>query len=159
MNFEWALNAWIGNPAPVCIHARQCGRSLVIEHNGDLFACDHYVYPQYRLGNVLTDDLPAMVAASLQAGFGVSKETALPRWCRECEVLAACQGGCPKHRFAQSHYGEPGLHYLCAGYSKFFRHIRKYLRAMTTLLEHGVPVAEVMKAVEGPLLIRGSGSH
>ena len=159
MNFEWALNAWIGNSAPVCIHAKQCGRSLVIEHDGDLFACDHYVYPQYRLGNVLTDDLPAMVAASLQAGFGVSKETALPRWCRECEVLAACQGGCPKHRFAQSHYGEPGLHYLCAGYSKFFRHIRKYLRAMTTLLEHGVPVAEVMKAVEGPLLIRGAGSH
>ena len=158
MNFEWALNAWIGNPAPVCIHARQCGRSLVIEHDGDLFACDHYVYPQYRLGNVLTDDLPAMVAASLQAGFGVSKETALPRWCRECEVLAACQGGCPKHRFGQSHYGEPGLHYLCAGYSKFFRHIRKYLRAMTTLLEHGVPVAEVMKAVEGPLLICSAGS-
>ena len=119
MNFEWALNAWIGNPSPVCIHAKQCGRSLVIEHDGDLFACDHYVYPQYRLGNVLTDDLPAMVAASLQAGFGVSKETALPRWCRECEVLAACQGGCPKHRFGQSHYGEPGLHYLCAGYSKF----------------------------------------
>jgi uncharacterized protein len=88
----------------------------------------------------------------------VSKETALPRWCRECEVLAACQGGCPKHRFAQSHYAEPGLHYLCAGYSKFFRHIRKYLRAITTLLEHGVPVSEVMKAVEGPLLIRVADS-
>jgi len=158
MNFEWALNAWIGNPAPVCIHARQCGRSLVIEHDGDLFACDHYVYPHYRLGNVLTDDLSAMVEKLLQTGFGVSKETALPRWCRECEVLAACQGGCPKHRFAQSHYGEPGLHYLCAGYSKFFLHIRKYLRAMTTLLEHGVPVSEVMKAVEGPLLVRVAGA-
>ncbi len=154
MNFEWALGAWIGNPSPVCVHARQCGRSLVIEHNGDLFACDHYVYPQHKLGNILSDDLSAMVAASQRGGFGLSKEAALPRWCRECEVLAACQGGCPKHRFARSHYDEPGLHYLCPGYKKFFRHIRKYLRAMTTLLEHGFPASEVMKAVEGPLLIR-----
>jgi uncharacterized protein len=87
-------------------------------------------------------------------GFGVAKENALPRWCRECEVLAACRGGCPKHRFAQSHYDEPGLHYLCAGYRKFFRHIRKYLRAMTTLLENGLPVSHVMEAVKGPLVIR-----
>ena len=154
MNFEWALNAWLGEPSPVCIHARQCGRSLVIEHNGDLFACDHYVYPQFKLGNILGDDLSAMVEKSLQNSFGEHKESALPRWCRECEVLAACQGGCPKHRFAQSHYGEPGLHYVCAGYKKFFRHIRKYLRAMTTLLENGYPAAHVMEAVKGPLLIQ-----
>ena len=159
MNFEWALNAWLGEPSPVCVHARQCGRSLVIEHNGELFACDHYVYPQFRLGNILTDNLPAMAAKSLQAGFGVSKETALPRWCRECEVLAACQGGCPKHRFAQSHYHEPGLHYLCAGYGKFFRHIRKYLRAMTTLMEHGYPVSQVMEAVKGPLVLNPAGKR
>jgi uncharacterized protein len=154
MNFEWALNAWIGNPSPVCVHARQCGRALVIEHNGDLFACDHYVYPEYRLGNILTDDLARMVEMSQMKGFGVAKENGLPRWCRECEVLAACRGGCPKHRFAQSHYDEPGLHYLCAGYRKFFRHIRKYLRAMTTLLENGLPVSHVMEAVKGPLVIR-----
>ncbi|RNC68224.1 MAG: anaerobic sulfatase maturase [Desulfuromonadales bacterium] len=153
MNFEWALNAWIGNPSPVCIHARQCGRSLVIEHNGDLFACDHYVYPEYRLGNIMADDLAQMVDKSLQCGFGTSKETSLPSRCRECEVLAACQGGCPKHRFACTVQGEPGLHYLCAGYRKFFRHIRKYLRAMTTLLEHGLPVSYVMQAVKGPLVI------
>jgi len=160
MNFEWALNAWIGNPSPVCIHARQCGRSLVIEHNGDLFTCDHYVYPHYRLGNILSDDLAAMVESSLQTGFGEHKEHALPRWCQECEVLLACQGGCPKHRFAQSHYGEPGLHYLCAGYNKFFRHIRKYLRVMTTLLAHGYPVSQVMEAVKGPLVINlGSGER
>ena len=154
MNFEWALNAWIGNPSPVCIHARQCGRSLVIEHNGDIFACDHYVYPEYRLGNILTDDLFAMVTSSLQTGFGVDKENALPRWCQECDVLAACQGGCSKHRFGQSPYQEPGLHYLCAGYRKFFMHIRKYLHAMATLLAHGLPVTEVMKAIDGPLLVR-----
>jgi uncharacterized protein len=154
MNFEWALNAWIGNPAPVCVHARQCGRSLVMEHNGDLFACDHFVYPQYRLGNIMTDDLGQMVEKSLQCGFGTAKETALPGQCRECEVLAACQGGCPKHRFAATPLGDPGLQYLCGGYQKFFRHIRKYLRAMTTLLEHGLPVSEVMKAARGPLVIK-----
>jgi uncharacterized protein len=153
MNFEWALNAWIGNPSPVCIHAKRCGRSIVIEHDGDLFACDHYVYPNYRLGNILKDDLLTIVDKSCQDGFGVEKETALPRWCLECEVLAACQGGCPKHRFSRSPYEEPGLHYLCAGYKNFFQHIRKYLHAMATLLEHGFPASEVMKAVDGPLAL------
>jgi uncharacterized protein len=154
MNFEWALNAWIGNPSPVCVHARTCGRAVAIEHNGDVFACDHYVYPQNRIGNILKSDLRQMVEASCAGGFGSAKETALPRWCRACDVLAACQGGCPKHRFARSPDGEPGLHYLCRGYQKFFRHIRKYLKAMATLLEYGYPAAEVMRAIEGPLVIR-----
>jgi len=154
MNFEWALNAWIGNPSPVCVHAKQCGRSLVIEHNGDVYACDHSVYPQYRMGNIATDSLNEMAQRSLRSGFGVAKESALPRRCRECDVLKACQGGCPKHRFAKTYDDEPGLHYLCAGYKKFFRHIRKYLQAMTTLLEHGYPASQVMEAVKGPLLIR-----
>jgi uncharacterized protein len=158
MNFEWALNAWMGEPAAVCVHARICGRSLVIEHNGDVFACDHCVYPQYKLGNILSDALPDMVATSLRSGFGISKETALPRWCRECEVLAACRGGCPKHRFGQTYYDEPGLHYLCKGYYKFFCHIRKYLRAMTQLLENGLPASYVMEAVKGPLAIKLSNS-
>jgi uncharacterized protein len=154
MNFEWALNAWIGNPSPVCIHAEQCGQSVVLEHNGDVYACDHSVYPQYKLGNILTDNLLRMVGESLKSGFGVSKKTALPRWCRECDVLAACQGGCPKHRFAQSYYHEPGLHYLCAGYKKFFLHIRKYLRAMAQLLENGLPASYIMDAVKGPLVVK-----
>lgn len=153
MNFEWALNAWIGNPSPVCVHAKQCGRSLVIEHDGSLYACDHCVYPQYRLGNILVDSLPVMVEKSLNTQFGISKETALPRWCRECEVLAACQGGCPKHRFARTYDDLPGLHYLCPGYKKFFRHIRKYFHIMTQLLENGLPVNLVMEALKGPLAI------
>jgi uncharacterized protein len=157
MNFEWALNAWIGNPSSVCIHAEQCGRSLVIEHNGDVYACDHCVYPQYKLGNILTDTLPDMVDKSLQSGFGIAKETALPRWCRECDVLAACRGGCPKHRFGQTIYGEPGLHYLCEGYRKFFLHIRKYLRVITQLLEYGYPASRVMEAIKGPLVITTDG--
>jgi uncharacterized protein len=154
MNFEWALNAWIGNPSPVCIHAEQCGRSLVIEHNGDVYACDHCVYPGYKIGNIATDNLLQMIGKSVQSGFGTVKGTSLPRWCRECEVLPACRGGCPKHRFAKTYYDEPGLHYLCEGYRKFFLHIRKYLKAMTTLLENGLPASYVMDAVKGPLVIR-----
>jgi uncharacterized protein len=149
MNFEWALNAWIGNPSPVCIHAGQCGRALVMEHNGDVFACDHCVYPEYKLGNVINDALPALAERSRRSGFGVTKETSLPRWCRECMVLAACRGGCPKHRFAMSPYDEPGLHYLCAGYRKFFLHIRKYCHAMTQLLANGYPASRVMEALKG----------
>jgi uncharacterized protein len=156
MNFEWALNAWIGNPSPVCVHAKQCGRALVVEHNGDVYACDHCVYPQNRLGNIVTGALSEMVEKSLRSGFGVSKEKALPRWCRECDVLAACQGGCTKHRFARTYYEEPGLHYLCAGYKNFFHHIRKYLKVMTTLLENGLPASYVMEALKGPLVIKQS---
>jgi uncharacterized protein len=154
MNFEWALNAWIGNASPVCIHAEQCGRSLVIEHNGDVYACDHCVYPDYRLGNIRTNKFSEMVERSLQSGFGVAKETALPRWCRECGVLAACRGGCPKHRFATTYYNEHGLHYLCEGYKKFFFHIRKYLHALTQLLGNGLPASYIMDAVKGPLVIK-----
>jgi uncharacterized protein len=154
MNFEWALNAWIGNPSPVCVHAEQCGRSLVIEHNGDVYACDHCVFPEYRLGNVASESLSDMSERSRKRGFGVTKETALPGWCRECAVLAACRGGCPKHRFAMSYYKEPGLHYLCEGYKKFFLHIRKYCHAMTQLLGNGLPASYVMDAVKGPLVIK-----
>jgi uncharacterized protein len=158
MNFEWVLNAWIGNPSPVCVYAKTCGRSVVIEHNGDVYACDHCVYPQYKLGNILSDTLSNMVARSLHSGFGVAKESALPGWCGDCEVLAACHGGCPKHRFEKTYYDEPGLQYLCAGYKKFFLHIRKYLRVMATLLEHGLPASRVMDAVKGPLVIKLDGN-
>jgi uncharacterized protein len=154
MNFEWALGAWIGNPSPVCIHAQQCGRSVVIEHNGDVYACDHFVYEPYRLGNITNDTLEHMVEKSLKTGFGIVKEAALPGWCRECQVLRACQGGCPKHRFRKSPTGEPGLHYLCEGYRKFFLHIGKYLKVITTLLENGLPASKIMDAIKGPLVIQ-----
>jgi uncharacterized protein len=154
MNFEWALNAWIGNPSPVCVHAEHCGQSVALEHNGDVYACDHCVYPEYRLGNIVTHRLSDMVTQSRGSGFGVMKEIALPRWCRECEVLPACRGGCPKHRFATTPSDEPGLHYLCEGYKKFFLHIRKYLRAIAQLLENGLPASYVMDAVQGLLVIK-----
>lgn len=154
MNFEWALNAWLGNPSPICVHAEQCGGSVVIEHNGDVFACDHYVYPEYRLGNIATESLSEMVKKSRLSGFGAIKETTLPGMCRECEVLAACRGGCPKHRFASTKLKEPGHQYMCEGYRKFFLHIRKYLKAITQLLASGLPVSYIMEATKGPLVIK-----
>jgi len=153
MNFEWALHAWIGNPSPICVHAQQCGKSVIVEHNGDIYACDHFMYPQYKLGNIVQDDPMEMVDKSRAEGFGVSKEKALPRQCLECKVLNACWGGCPKHRFLNSYDDEPGLHYLCAGYKKFFMHIGKYLHAMTQLLANGYPASDIMKACKGPLMI------
>jgi len=94
-----------------------------------------------------------MVERSVANGFGPHKEKSLPRYCQTCEVKEACWGGCPKHRFATTPDGEPGLHYLCAGYKKFFKHIRKYLRAITTLIENDLPVSTVMQAIDGPLII------
>lgn len=153
MNIEWALTAWLGEPSPVCIFSKTCGRAVAIEHNGSVFACDHYVYPDYRLGNVLQDELGPMVERSVASGFGPHKESTLPRYCQQCEVKQACWGGCPKHRFATTPEGEPGLHYLCPGYKKFFRHIRRYLRPMATLIQHNLPVALIMQAIDAPLSI------
>ncbi len=154
MNFEWALASWMRRPGTVCVFSRTCGTSVALEHNGDVFACDHYVYPEYRLGNVLDGDLGAMVERSVATGFGAHKEATLPQVCRECEVLEACWGGCPKDRFATTMRGEPGLNYLCAGYKKFFLHARKYLRTIATLVENGLPPEYVMEAVNGPLVVR-----
>lgn len=154
MNFEWAMGPWLGEESPVCIFSRRCGRAVALEHNGNVYACDHYVYPEYQLGNVKVDNLGEMVAASVASGFGPHKEESLPRTCRECEVLTSCWGGCPKHRFMTSPDGEPGLHYLCAGYKKFFIHIRQYQQAMTTLLRNDLPLSLVMDAMKGPLIIR-----
>lgn len=127
MNFEWALGAFVGSPRLPCIHAVQCGKCLVMEHNGDIYSCDHFVYPEFKLGNIRTDELTEMVEKSRGSGFGVCKQTALPRFCKECNVLLACGGGCPKHRFVNTTYDEPRLNYLCKGYKKFFTHVKKYL--------------------------------
>lgn len=159
MNFEWALTAWLGEASPVCIFSQTCGRAVAIEHDGSVFACDHYVYPEYRLGDVLHDDLGAMVERSVASGFGPHKESTLPRYCQECEVKQACWGGCPKHRFATTPDGEAGLHYLCPGYKKFFLHIRKYLRPLATLLANNLPAALIMQAIDAPLIISTSQSN
>ena len=158
MNFEWALNAAFGIGSPICIFSQQCGRAVAIEHNGDVYACDHYVYPEYRLGNLDRDDLVHMIQSSLDSGFGPHKEHSLPYCCRECEALKACWGGCPKHRFIRSPQGQPGLNYLCAGYKKFFSHSAKYMIAFRKLIELDLEPALVMRAIGRPLVIPPSES-
>ncbi|MBW1720077.1 MAG: anaerobic sulfatase maturase [Deltaproteobacteria bacterium] len=151
MNFEWALNAWIGNSSPVCQHAHSCGKTIMLEHNGDIYACDHSMYPEYKLGNIVDENPVEMAERSIDKGFGV-KDANLPNCCMECNVLKACWGGCPKHRFARTYNDEP-LYYLCEGYKKYLLYIRKYLKAITQLLENGLPASHIMEACKGPLVI------
>jgi uncharacterized protein len=153
MNFEWALEAWLGLPSTICIFSEECGKTLTMEHNGDIYSCDHYVYPEYRLGNILTDNLNNIVDLEKQRKFGREKEAALPRKCSDCEAAFACRGECPRHRFIGSDEGEPGLNYLCAGYKKYFRHIHRYMKVMATLIENDLPASNVMDAIKGPIVM------
>jgi uncharacterized protein len=148
MNFEWTLAAWAGAPQTACTFAARCGRALIVEHNGDVYSCDHFMYPEYRLGNVLTDDLRAMVESEKQRAFGAGKETSLPAACKNCDMLFACRGGCLKHRFGSSAAGEPGLNYLCAGTKKFLRHTAGPMKAMVGLLRNRRPVSTIMNMTE-----------
>ena len=147
--FETAFSKWIGAPGGICVHAETCGDALAIEHNGDLYSCDHFVYPQYKLGNLQETPLSEMVDSVKQRAFGNAKRDTLPQYCRDCEVRFACNGGCPKHRFLTTPGGDPGLHYLCAGYRRFFNHIDAPMRAMAALRSRGLPAAEVMPLAAG----------
>jgi uncharacterized protein len=118
---------------------------MAMEHNGDLYSCDHYVYPKYKLGNINAQTIEEMVNSPAQQRFGTDKRDALPAYCRRCEVREHCNGECPKHRFLTTPDGEPGLNYLCAGYKKFFTHIKPHLRMMADLLRQQRPPAEIME--------------
>lgn len=142
--FDAALGNWCGAGAGICVFSETCGSSLAMEHNGDVYPCDHYVYPRYLLGNVMGGSLGDMVNAPAQVKFGLGKRETLPRYCRECDVRFACHGECPKHRFLKTPAGETGLNYLCAGYKRFFRHIDPHMRAMAQLLDAGRAPAEIM---------------
>lgn len=144
--FDVALNQWMGLGSPLCVFAEKCGTALAIEHNGDVFSCDHYVYPRYKLGNVMNQNLGAMVSSPQQMKFGSDKRDSLPKFCRDCNVRFACNGECPKHRFIRTPDGEAGLNYLCAGYKKFFNHIDPHMRTMVRLLHEGRAPAEIMDA-------------
>lgn len=145
--FDVALGNWMDLGSSLCVFAEKCGAALAIEHNGDLYSCDHYVYPRYRLGNIMNQSLGEMVHASQQVQFGDEKLTTLPVYCQQCEVRFACNGECPKHRFIQTPDGESGLNYLCAGYKRFFNHIDPYMRAMAQLLRSGRPAADLMQII------------
>lgn len=144
MNIEWAFASFVGAPGAVCHHQPTCGRSVVVEHNGDVYACDHYVYPEYLLGNITQNTFAEMIDSTRQEAFGTAKYTSLPTQCRQCEVVKACWGGCPKHRFMTTTDGEPGLNYLCSGFRRYFRYLPPYLKAMSDLIASGRPASDIM---------------
>jgi uncharacterized protein len=141
--FDVALGSWVGQHN-LCIFSPTCGAALVLEHNGDLYSCDHYVEPEYRLGNIQETPLRELVDSEKQRAFGQHKLNSLPKYCRECEVLFACYGECPRNRFITTPDGEPGLNYLCAGYKLFFNHVDPAMKIMATLLRQGRWADEIM---------------
>lgn len=157
MNFEWALAAWLQLPASVCLFSKRCGKAMIVEHGGDVYSCDHFMYPEYRIGHIAQDSLAALAGSPAQQAFGAAKEEALPAWCRRCPYLFACHGECPKNRFALAPDGEPGMNYLCPSYEKYFRHITQAMNGMAQLLANGLPAASIMQAFKGPLLIHTGG--
>jgi uncharacterized protein len=143
--FDVALETWVGMPASLCVFRETCGSAMAMEHNGDLYSCDHFVYPENKLGNIMKHPLELLVDSAQQAKFGLDKRDSLPRYCRECDVRFACNGECPKHRFIRTPDGEAGLNYLCAGYKMFFHHVDPYMRFMGGELRQGRPPANVMR--------------
>jgi uncharacterized protein len=139
-----ALANWVGAPPGLCVHSEVCGRALALEHTGDLYSCDHFVEPAYRIGNLMETPLAELVELPEQQEFGRAKRDTLPAYCRSCEVRFACHGGCPKDRFIHTPDGESGLNYLCAGYKAFFGHVDRPMRMMASLLAADRAPAEIM---------------
>ena len=142
--FDAALASWYGTEPALCVFAETCGNALALEHNGDLYSCDHFVDPDHLLGNIMTTHMVELVAAPAQRAFGTAKRDTLPTQCRECPVLFACRGECPKNRVARTAAGEDGLNHLCAGYLHFFTHVDGLMRVMADALRRGGHAGEVM---------------
>jgi uncharacterized protein len=135
--FDAALASWCGLPSTLCIFREACGDALALEHNGDLYSCDHFVEPAHLLGNIATTSMVELVTSPKQRALGRAKADTLPAYCRSCDVRFACNGECPKNRFTLTPDGEPGLNYLCAGYKSFFTHIDGPMKLMAGLLRSG----------------------
>lgn len=142
--FDVSLESWYGMQPSLCVFRETCGDAMAIEHNGDLYSCDHYVYPENKLGNILEEHMESLVNSPQQRKFGQDKKDTLPKYCLNCEVKFACNGECPKHRFIKTPDGEDGLNYLCAGYKKFFNHIDPYMKFMANELKNKRAPANVM---------------
>jgi uncharacterized protein len=142
--FDIALGSWVGQHN-ACIISPTCGAALVMEHNGDVYSCDHFVEPEHKLGNVKETPLRTLVTSEKQRRFGQSKYDTLPKYCKECPVLFACYGECPRNRFIKTPDGEEGLNYLCAGYKSFFTHIDGPMKTMANLLRQGRFADEIMQ--------------
>jgi uncharacterized protein len=142
--FDVTLENWLGMTPSLCVFRETCGGALAVEHNGDLYSCDYFVYPEHRLGNIMEKPLESLVNSPAQVAFGNAKRDTLPQYCLKCDVKFACQGECPKHRFAITPDGEAGLNYLCAGYKQFFHHVAPYMDFMAKELREGRAPANVM---------------
>lgn len=144
--FEAALRNWMRLPTSgMCVFEKTCGYGLALEHNGDLYSCDHFVEPNYLLGNIKEEHMIELVGSERQYQFGQDKYDSLPQYCLECPVLFACHGECPKNRFIETPDGEPGLNYLCAGYKAFFQRVDEAMKIMAMLMSSGRPASEVME--------------
>ena len=143
-NFLESLLVATGKPANLCIVSETCGRVLAVEHDGGVYACDHFVEPAHRLGDVATDGIGALVEGRVQRAFGDAKRDTLPACCRACQVRVYCNGGCPKDRFVAAPDGEAGLNYLCAGYRRYFGHVQPYLERMAAHVRLGRSPATIM---------------
>ncbi len=135
-SFDTALESWLGMEPSLCLFRKTCGNALAVERNGDVYACDHFVFNDYRLGNLTKTSLVDLLESPPQRKFGADKSATLPKQCQQCEVLFACRGECPKNRFIATADGEPGLNYLCEGYLAFFRHIDPVMQRMASLLRN-----------------------
>ena len=143
--FDVTLANWVGEDPGLCVFKETCGDALVIEHNGDVYSCDHFVYPEYVLGNIKDTSLKSLAKSTSQHAFGRSKLTSLPNYCIQCEYRFACHGECPKHRFAITPDGEPGLNYLCQAYKMFFLYVHPYMQFMGDELAKQKPPSNVMQ--------------
>ena len=143
--FDVALANWMGEPPGLCVHSETCGLALALEHTGDLYSCDHFVEPAYKLGNIKEHRMLDLVASQQQRRFGLDKRDTLPQFCLDCDVRFACHGGCPKDRFISTPAGEPGLNYLCAGFKAFFHHVDGPMRTMSSLLAANRAPSEIVR--------------
>jgi uncharacterized protein len=143
LNFDGALAGWLGKSGTLCIFGRTCGLGLALEHNGDLYSCDHFVDPEHILGNILDTQLLDMVDSERQRKFSRDKWDSLPEYCLTCQFLTICNGECPKNRFCETPDGKPGLNYLCVGYRSFFKHAETNMKLMAKLIRLNRPADEI----------------
>ena len=146
--FDCTLANWMGVPPGICAYSKECGHAGVMEHNGDVYSCDHFVFPEYKLGNIRDQSLIDMLYGEKQQAFSRLKHTSLPRQCKECDMEFACHGECPKNRFEKDKYGEPGLNYLCQGYYQYYSHVAPYMDFMKRELLAQRPPANIMNVLK-----------
>ena len=146
--FDCTLANWMGVSPGICAYSKECGHAGVMEHNGDVYSCDHFVFPEYKLGNIRDQSLIDMLYGEQQQEFSRLKHSSLPRQCKECDMEFACHGECPKNRFMKDKYGDSGLNYLCPGYYHYYQHVAPYMDYMKQELMSQRPPSNIMKVVQ-----------